>query len=90
MRKLKRRMEEAGHEVVWPFETVCGDTPREIFEGCRNHPDECETLVAVLDGPQVDDGTAWEIGYWYAKKGPERILGIRTDYRNAGETGESL
>jgi len=40
--------------------------------------------------PKVDDGTTWEIGYWYAKKGPERIFGIRTDFRNAGETGNRL
>jgi nucleoside 2-deoxyribosyltransferase len=29
----------------------------------------------------VDDGTAWEIGYFYAKKSPEqKIIGIRTDF----------
>ena len=72
LRKLKRSLEEAGHEVVWPLEAVQGNTPREIFRGCRNLLDECDTLVAALNGPQVDDGTAWEIGYWFAKKGPER------------------
>ncbi len=42
-------------------------------------------LIALLDGPQVDDGTAWEIGYYYAlRRG--RIIGIRTDFRNAGES----
>jgi len=75
MRRLKQHMEAAGHQVVWPHEAVCGNTPRDIFEGCRELIDECNTLVAVLDGPQVTDGTAWEIGYWYAKKGPEKILG---------------
>ena len=44
-------------------------------------------LIAVLDGPQVDDGTSWEIGYFYARKKPEqKIIGIRTDFRNAGES----
>ena len=90
MRKLKRSMEAAGHGVVWPQEGGQRNTPREIFEGCRRLLDECDILVAVLDGPQVDDGTAWEIGYWYAKKGPERIFGIRTDFRKAGETHESV
>jgi len=43
-------------------------------------------VIALLDGSQVDDGTAWEIGYFYAKKSPEqKILGIRTDFRRAGE-----
>ena len=39
------------------------------------------------DGSQVDDGTAWEIGYFYAKKSAEqKIIGIRTDFRRAGES----
>jgi len=42
--------------------------------------------MAVLDGLQVDDGTAWEMGYFYARKSPEqKIIGIRTDFRRAGE-----
>jgi nucleoside 2-deoxyribosyltransferase len=28
-------------------------------------------MVALLDGSQADDGTAWEIAYFYAKKSPE-------------------
>lgn len=36
-------------------------------------------VVAVLNGPDVDSGTAWEIGYAYACKKP--ILGIREDIR---------
>ena len=35
----------------------------------------------------MDDGTAWEIGYFYAKKSPvQKIIGIRTDFRRAGES----
>ena len=41
----------------------------------------------TVDGPQVDDGTTWEIGYFYAKKSPEqKNIGIRTDFRRAGES----
>ena len=36
-------------------------------------------VVAVLNGPDVDSGTAWEIGYAYACKKP--LLGIREDIR---------
>jgi nucleoside 2-deoxyribosyltransferase len=44
-------------------------------------------MIALLDGSQVDDGTAWEIGYFYSKKSPEqKIIGIRTDFRRAGES----
>jgi nucleoside 2-deoxyribosyltransferase len=39
-----------------------------------------------LDGTQVDDGTAWEIGYFYAKRSFEqKIIDIRTDFRRVGE-----
>jgi nucleoside 2-deoxyribosyltransferase len=38
----------------------------------------------LLDGQQVDDGTAWEIGYAYARGIP--VYGLRTDVRHAGET----
>ncbi len=42
-----------------------------------------------MDGSQVDDGTAWEIGYFYAlKRG--KIIGIRTDFRRAGESEGSI
>ena len=44
-------------------------------------------LIALLDGSMVDDGTAWEIGYFYARKSPyQKIIGIRTDFRRAGES----
>lgn len=43
-------------------------------------------VIALLDGAQVDDGTAWEIGYFYAMKLPgQKIIGTRTDFRRAGE-----
>jgi nucleoside 2-deoxyribosyltransferase len=51
------------------------------------HLDDADLVIALLDGSQVDDGTAWEIGYFYAKKSPEqKIIGIRTDARRAGES----
>ena len=36
--------------------------------------------------PLVDDGTAWEIGYFYSiRSNDQPIFGIRTDFRNAGD-----
>lgn len=59
----------------------------EIFSRCKAHLDDADTVIAVLDGSQGDDGTAWEIGYFYARKSPEqKIIGIRTDFRRAGES----
>jgi nucleoside 2-deoxyribosyltransferase len=41
--------------------------------------DECDVIFAVLDGADVDSGTAAEIGYGFAKQKP--ILGYRSDFR---------
>lgn len=86
-------------DVLWPFELISneeieelGDEARcEVFERCRSHLVDTDVLVAILDGSQVDDGTAWEMGYYYAIR-PEGswIVGIRTDYRYAGEFKNSL
>jgi len=94
-------------ETVWPFELfspgeldALGDRAQhEVFIHCREHVHAADMLiallrccaVALLDGPQVDDGTAWEMGYFYAVR-PEGalIVGIRTDGRRAGEFKNSL
>jgi len=41
--------------------------------------DECDAVVAILDGVDVDSGTAAEIGYAFAKDKP--IAGYRGDFR---------
>jgi nucleoside 2-deoxyribosyltransferase len=41
--------------------------------------DHCDALVAVLDGADVDSGTAAEIGYAFARGKP--IIGYRGDVR---------
>jgi len=49
------------------------------------HLDDADIVIALLDGSQVDDGTALEIGYFYAGKSSEQnVIGIRTDFRRAG------
>ncbi|MGB3943791.1 MAG: nucleoside 2-deoxyribosyltransferase [Methanothrix sp.] len=74
-------------EVVWPFEMASG-TIVEIFRVNRSALGRSPLMVAILDGAQVDDGTAWEVGYHYALFG-RRAIGIRTDIRKAGEASES-
>jgi nucleoside 2-deoxyribosyltransferase len=44
--------------------------------------------VAACDGAQVDDGTAWEIGYAYGKN--IQIFGLRTDARIAQRADEPI
>jgi nucleoside 2-deoxyribosyltransferase len=45
--------------------------------------DRCDALVAVLDGVDVDSGTAAEIGYAFARGKP--IIGYRGDVRLAAD-----
>jgi len=103
LRKAKVMIEEWASEenlalqVIWPYELIdkeeisaLGSTAKhEIFRICRKHLDDADVLIALLDGSQVDDGTAFEIGYFFASKGSSRIIGIRTDFRHAGETADS-
>lgn len=44
---------------------------------------KCNLMLAVLDGVDIDSGTASEIGYAFALE--KRIYGIRTDFRRSGE-----
>jgi nucleoside 2-deoxyribosyltransferase len=45
--------------------------------------DRADAVVAVLDGADVDSGTAAEIGYAFARGKP--IVGYRGDWRPAGD-----
>ena len=48
----------------------------------------CAALIAVLDGVDVDSGTAAEIGFAYALG--MKIFGLRTDFRLAGDNLGSI
>lgn len=48
----------------------------------------CSLLVAVLEGQELDSGTAAEIGYATALG--LRCLGLRTDLRSMGEPGTTV
>jgi len=45
-------------------------------------------VVAILDGVDVDSGTAAEVGYAYALG--KRVYGLRTDFRLAGDNAGSI
>ena len=45
--------------------------------------DRCDGVLAVLDGADVDSGTAAEIGYAMARGKP--VVGLRTDLRPGGD-----
>ena len=102
LRRLKAqilaRAPAAPVEVCWPHDLFSAQeianwadrAKHEIFDRCREHLDRADAVVALLDGTQVDDGTAWEIGYFYARRKPGKpIIGIRTDFRKAGDTANA-
>jgi len=46
---------------------------------------DCDILLGVLDGTEVDSGTAAEIGFAAGIAKP--VFGLRTDWRDSGEFG---
>ncbi|NCA72576.1 MAG: nucleoside 2-deoxyribosyltransferase [Sphingobacteriia bacterium] len=104
-RKTKRLLlEQASRrgepvEIIWPYELITPEeiadlgagARTEIFRRCKDGLDRADLLIALLDGTQVDDGTAWEIGYFFATKAADaKIIGIRTDFRRAGESAHAI
>lgn len=69
---LKELCKEHGHEGLSPFDNEVNTNivkellPKIIFDANRYLIRKCDVVLANLDmfrGPNVDDGTAWEIGY---------------------------
>jgi len=57
----------------------------QVFAACREHLDRADAVLAVLDGADADSGTAWEIGYAFARSIP--VIGLRTDWRPSEDGG---
>jgi nucleoside 2-deoxyribosyltransferase len=75
---------QAGFETYLPHRDagLCppsGEGGKFFFNEDLKKLDEVDLLVAVLNGCEVDSGTAWEVGYAYARGRP--ILGIYDDKR---------
>lgn len=73
---------ECGYETFLPHrdnpdKTV--ETTGVIFRNNAAAIDDCSVVLANLNGVMTDDGTAWEIGYAYARNKP--IVGLHTDWR---------
>jgi nucleoside 2-deoxyribosyltransferase len=83
--ELARFLESQGFEVFLPQEHEPRDkTARAIFDMDVAAIDWAGMMVACMDGPDPDSGTAWECGYAYAKGKP--IVCYRTDFRITGDT----
>lgn len=91
-KKLKEAVAKKGFPVYLPQENS-EDTAHMRHEHKQNYIfqqnveiiDDSDIILAVLDGADVDSGTAWEIGYAYAKG--KSIFGLRTDFRTLGSEG---
>ena len=80
--KVEQLVADAGFETFLPHR----DNPpkdefnvRFIFENDKRGIDECDVVVASLNGLTTDDGTAWELGYAYATG--KHLIGLHTDWR---------
>jgi nucleoside 2-deoxyribosyltransferase len=77
----------AGHEVFLPQEQEPGKDGPGIFGTDVGGIDWSDGLVAIMDGPDPDSGTAWEVGYAYGVRKP--VVLVRTDFRrSAGSSGD--
>jgi nucleoside 2-deoxyribosyltransferase len=59
-----------------------------MFSYCLETIDESDLIVAILDGPDADSGTAVEVSYAYARG--KKIIGVRTDPRASEDRGLNL
>ncbi len=89
-RKLRDEIKSTGFSVFLPQEdsnNVKGEKRQEIiFNKNLKAIENSDIIVAVVDGIDVDSGTAWEIGYASAKGKP--VIGLRTDFRTLGIEGK--
>lgn len=83
-----RKLEARGHQVFVPHEAP-RDTATPTAESCFRIDfaalREANVIVACLNGAQVDDGTACEIGIFYGMSltdpSKKAIIAFSTDYR---------
>ncbi len=81
------QLRDEGFEVFVPHEIPLPDpvTAKFIFEVDSKEVMAANAVLALLDGPMVDDGTATEIGIFWAAmrhdKSKKGIVGLVTDTR---------
>jgi len=76
--ELTGALRGAGHEVFLPQEQEPGMDAAGIFSTDVGGIDWADGLVAIMDGPDPDSGTSWEVGYAF---GTKPIVLVRTDFR---------
>ena len=81
--------DDLGQALALPAGTAADEAVRaaNARHGAYNREllDRCVAVFAVLDGTDVDSGTAAEVGYAAGRGVP--VIGWRSDLRQTGETG---
>jgi nucleoside 2-deoxyribosyltransferase len=82
LEKVAKLCETKGFTTFLPHRDVgpCKDINdvQRVFKGdIKQGFKDCDAVVALLDGLHVGAGTAWELGYAYAKGVP--VVGLKTD-----------
>lgn len=87
---LARELEALGYAVVLPQKEALKFFDGRTFDvmgicqDCRSQSVNNQVVVANIDGPDADSGTALEIGMAHISKKPI-IICVRTDFRTALE-----
>ena len=92
------KIRAAGIEVFVPHEQSLPEgeiTAKAVFRKDGEGLFPANAVLALLDGPMVDDGTACEIGLFYGMKmngdtSKKGIIGLVTDSRSVGSKGRQL
>ena len=79
--RVANALRAAGHEVFLPQEQEPGKDAASVFATDIGGLDWSDAVVAIMDGPEPDSGTAWEVGYSFRKR---PIVLVRTDFRSLG------
>ena len=81
---LAARLTAGGHDVYLSQAHPAPEpTGRAIFQKDLDALDRADGVVAIMDGPDPDSGTAWECGYAYARGKP--VVLFRSDIRDSGD-----
>ena len=86
--KVRDILRSGGHEVFVPMEHFIPDGEtlpnavwgKKVFDMDVEAINNCDIVYAVYHGHYSDSGTAWEIGYAYAKSIP--VVLLHTDQKN--------
>jgi nucleoside 2-deoxyribosyltransferase len=80
---VERVIADAGFATFLPHRDnppKTADNVAEIFANDKDGIDRAQIVVASLNGVTTDDGTAWEIGYAFARG--KYLIGLHTDWRS--------